>query len=307
MSSNIDQIYVFGDSLSDTGNVLTFTGGQFPNTPYAPGRFSNDDIWTDYFTDELDLDVPPVTKPFSGDDGLNFAIGGATSGDDNIGVVPLGLEQQTDAFELLTKLQSSEDLNKDLFSLWVGANDYFSYIQDDPNTTDVVETNFPESGKDANRAVMEVVDTNIGGAVHDIIDAGGENILLFDLPDLDRIPLAQNLTEQDRNKLGELTDRHNERLSNLVGEIETSNPNVNIIEVGINDLFDRIRENPNKFGFTNATDNFTGIDIVTEINQPPAMGNPDEFVFWDSVHPTTATHELVADLVIQELSNEGVI
>ena len=305
MSSNSQRIYVFGDSLSDTGNVFNFTSGQFPNEPYASGRFSNGDVWIDYLTDELDKKVAPITDPFSGSDGLNFAIGGATSGDDNIGIVSLGLKQQVDTFEFLSSFQNPEKLSDDLFSLWTGANDYFSFIKDDPNTTDVVETNL--SVIDAESVVTEVVNTDIGGAVRDIIDAGGETILLFDLPDLDRTPLAQKLTEQDRHILGELTGKHNERLSGLVGEIEASNPSVNIIEVGINDLLDRITENPGNFGLTNVTDNFTGIDIVTQMNQPSAMGNPDRFLFWDSIHPTTATHELIADLVIQDLNSEGLI
>ena len=305
MSSNSQRIYVFGDSLSDTGNVFNFTSGQFPNEPYASGRFSNGDVWIDYLTDELDKKVAPITDPFSGSDGLNFAIGGATSGDDNIGIVSLGLKQQVDTFEFLSSFQNPEKLSDDLFSLWTGANDYFSFIKDDPNTTDVVETNL--SVIDAESVVTEVVNTDIGGAVRDIIDAGGETILLFDLPDLDRTPLAQKLTEQDRHILGELTGKHNERLSGLVGEIEASNPSVNIIEVGINDLLDRIIENPGNFGLTNVTDNFTGIDIVTQMNQPSAMGNPDRFLFWDSIHPTTATHELIADLVIQDLNSEGLI
>lgn len=305
-NQNSQSIYVFGDSLSDPGNLFNFTGGQFPNEPYVSGRFSNGDVWIDYLADRLNKEVASLAKPFSAGGGLNFAIGGATSDNNNIsGTVPLGLEQQINSFELLTSFKSPEQLSDDLFFLWTGANDYFSFVDDDPNTPDVVETNFSQIN--AESVVTEVVDNNIGGAVRDLIDAGGETILLFDLPDLDRTPLAQKLSEQDRGILRDLTGRHNERLSSLVGEIEASNPSVNIIEVGVNDLLDRIVENPGNFGFSNATDNFTGIDIITQINQPPAIGNPDSFVFWDSIHPTTATHELVSDLVIQELSNEGLI
>lgn len=305
MTSNSQRIYVFGDSLSDPGNLFNFTNGQFPNEPYASGRFSNGDIWIDYLTDELDKKVAPITAPLSGKDGLNFAIGGATSDNDNIGIVPLGLEQQIDTFEILSSFQNPEELSDDLFFLWTGANDYFSFIEDDPNTTDVVETNLSEI--DVEYVVTEVVNTNIGGAVRDIIDAGGETILLFDLPNLDITPLAQKLTEQDRSILRELTGKHNEELSVLVGEIEAFDPSVNIITIEVNNLLDRITEQPSDFGFINATDNFTGIDIVTEMNQPSATGNPNGFVFWDSIHPTTTTHELVADLVIHELDSEGLI
>ena len=52
MSPEFDKLYVFGDSFSDTGSVFNFTGGAFPNTPYAPGRFSNGPVWTDAITNK---------------------------------------------------------------------------------------------------------------------------------------------------------------------------------------------------------------------------------------------------------------
>ena len=309
MNSNFDNLYIFGDSLSDTNNVLNFTSGEFPVAPYEPGRFSNGDIWLDYLTDELDLDVDPFSNPFNffaDNDGINYAIGGATSGDDNIGIVPLGLEQQIDSFEISTRFQSPEEtLEDDLFFLWVGANDYFSFIEDDPATPDVVETNFPENGRERIDAVIDVVDINIRGAIKDIINAGGEDIVIFNLPDLSETPLAQNLTKKDQNKLKQLTNTHNRRLDRLVDNIENNNPDVNLIEIDVNELAEEIFDNPSEFGLTNVNDNFTGIDIVANLNQPPAIGDPNEYFYWDSVHPTTAVHEIIADLVIHELNNEG--
>ena len=41
-----DNIIVFGDSLSDTGNAFEATGhGEPPSTPYFDGRFSNGPVW----------------------------------------------------------------------------------------------------------------------------------------------------------------------------------------------------------------------------------------------------------------------
>ncbi|VEP16479.1 GDSL family lipase (fragment) [Hyella patelloides LEGE 07179] len=84
MSPNFDRAYFFGDSLSDTGNLLSITGGQIPNAPsYEPGRFSNGDVWVDSLAEELDLTIDPFTQDNGSNDGINFAIGGATSGDSN--------------------------------------------------------------------------------------------------------------------------------------------------------------------------------------------------------------------------------
>ena len=320
LSSSLDRVYVFGDSLSDTGNVFNFTNGFIPGPPvfpYEPGRFSNGGVWLDYFTDEFDLTLDPfiigaddtgINFNFSDDNnGLNYAIGGATSDNDNVGAVPLGLEQQIDVFQSLVQNQSPEEVvDDDLFFLWVGANDYLSFIQDDPTTPDVIETDFPK-GRGIKNAVIDVVDMNIGEAVRDIIDLGGENIVIFNLPDLDILPLAQELNKKDRKALNKLTKEHNKRLSNFIEDTEDSNPNVNLIEIDANELFDDIIDDPSDFGFTNVTDNYTGIDLYTGINQAPSVGNPDEFLFFDSVHPNTVAHELIADLVVSELTDEGLI
>ena len=322
MQPNFDRVYFLGDSLTDTGNFLNISrlgGDPFPVKPYKPGRFSNGNVWTDNFIEEFDLDIDLITNPTFSNDGLNFAIGGGTSGDSNIARDdegnPLpgfyGLEQQVDVLEPLLKVNNAlgQSASDDLFFIWIGANDYFSYIQDDPTTPDVIETNFPRRGAETRNAVIEVVDINIKGAIHDIVDAGGEDIVVFNLPDLDKTPLAGELEKKDQRKLRRLTKIHNRRLSNAVDDIEDSNPDVNIIEVDVNSLFDDIFDNPGEFGITNATDNFTGIDLYAGLNGSGAAedANVNEYLFFDSVHPTSTVHSLVSDLVVTELVDEGLI
>ena len=310
MLANFDKVYVLGDSLSDTGNVLTFTGGQFPTSPYALGRFSNGDVWIDYLTGQLNLTVDPFATNMAPNDGTNFAVGGATSGNDNVGVVPLGLEQQFDAFDLLLAMDNQGSqvvLNDDLFFLWIGSNDYYSFIQDDAATPNTIEANFPSSKEEINNTVVEVVDNNIAEAIQNIIDFGGENIVVFNLPDLQKAPLGRDLEGEDRQTLRKLTNKHNKRLLSLVEETEALNPNVNIVHIDTNQLFDEILEDPGAFGFTDVTTNYSGIDLYAETSQAPAEGNPNEYLFWDSVHISTSAQSLVADLVIDELTTEGFI
>ena len=320
MSFYLDQAYIFGDSLSDTGNVFEFSGGFFPSSippfSYEPGRFSNGGVWVDRLTEQFDLEINPFIESFDPEtgimfdlndcnDGINFAIGGATSDNDNVGVVPLGLEQQIDVFEAFAQTQgSTETFSDDLFFLWVGANDYFSFINDNPDTPNVIEADFPETKRERKNAVLEVVDINIGDAIQDIIDVGGENIVVFNLPDLEDTPLAQDLTKKDRKTLKKLTKKHNKRLDKLVDEFEDHNPDVNFVEIDVNKLFDDILEDPQEYGFTNVTDNFTGVDLYTGNFQPPAMGDPHEYLFFDSVHLNNKAHQLIADLVLEELIEE---
>ncbi|MFT4585804.1 MAG: phospholipase/lecithinase/hemolysin [Gammaproteobacteria bacterium] len=70
-------VYFFGDSLMDNGSPvappLVALGANFPVPPYATGRYSNGNVWTETFASELG---------FTAEYGVNsFAVGGAVSAD----------------------------------------------------------------------------------------------------------------------------------------------------------------------------------------------------------------------------------
>ncbi len=333
MSSEFNRLYIFGDSLSDTGSVFNFTGGAFPpSPPYIPGRFTGGQgagVWTDYFTEELNITVDPFITSFDpvtgvadfnfsdSSDGINFATGGAFSGNGSVGGIPFGLQEQIDIFEFFVESQNStmsgddddgdEFLEDSLSIMWIGPNDYFNFIQDDPTTPDVIETNFPETEQGIEQAVSTVVEDNIAGAIQDIIDLGAEDIVVLNLPDLSGTPLAQTLDSDSRDTLRDITGVHNDLLLDTLDNLEESNDDVNIVHIDINSLYGNIIENPSEFGFTNITDNFSGIDIITQIPQTPTIGNPNEYLFFDSIHPTTAAHEIIADFIMDRLESADLL
>ena len=49
-ASFISELYVFGDSLSDSGKTFSDTG--FPPFPYEQ-RFSNGEVWVEFLADQL--------------------------------------------------------------------------------------------------------------------------------------------------------------------------------------------------------------------------------------------------------------
>src|SRR5215475_11575436 len=71
-ATTLTKLVVFGDSLSDTGNLFAATFGAVPpSPPYFQGRFSNGPVWVDALARKLTLPVE------------NFAIGGALTGHEN--------------------------------------------------------------------------------------------------------------------------------------------------------------------------------------------------------------------------------
>src|SRR5690349_5751265 len=51
----LDDLVVFGDSLSDTGDLFEMIG--YPPPPYVEGRFSNGLVWAEYLAASLGLDL----------------------------------------------------------------------------------------------------------------------------------------------------------------------------------------------------------------------------------------------------------
>ncbi|MEO1430180.1 MAG: SGNH/GDSL hydrolase family protein [Cyanobacteria bacterium J06632_19] len=291
MASNFSQFYVFGDSLSDTGNIFTATGGLEnpetaipPSPPYSQGRFSDGDIWVDFVGDEIGLTpttfIPPQTNIST--DGVNFSIGGSSSGLDNALAPGLSLPGVLGQVGLFTQNLQANNQKADpngLYAVWGGANDYLF-----GNVTDINQT-------------VE----NLSNAIGSLAQAGAKNIAVFNLPDLGKTPFA--IATNNSAPLTQLAVAHNAALEQSLSNFE-ANPNVNIIPVDVNSLFSRVVANPGEFGFTQnpaipcVVGDFSNISSVCD--------NPNEFIFFDAVHPSSKSHRLVADATLRAIKHETV-
>jgi phospholipase/lecithinase/hemolysin len=124
-SASFNQIYAFGDSLTDNGNLYYATFGLTPDpVHYYAGRFSNGPVWIEYLANSVG--AAPLRV---------LAYGGATTGES---VTPPGLLAQTRAF-----VQSSTIVPDSLVTIWAGANDFLlggaNYYQSVQNVMAAVE------------------------------------------------------------------------------------------------------------------------------------------------------------------------
>ncbi|MEH2092733.1 SGNH/GDSL hydrolase family protein [Nostoc sp.] len=274
LAKDYDNIYVFGDSLSDIGNVFNATNGIIPPNPtYYNGHFSNGPIWVDYLASDLGLTLNLKN---------NFAFGGATTGTENIGLATLpGLQQQINNF---VAGNETADPNA-LYIIWAGTNDYLSYFFDgEPNPSNTV--------------------ANLSTALTSLVADGAKDIMVVNLPDLGKSPFA-NFTSQRSNLFSTFSSEHNSSLNTELQVLSQQlSPDINIIELNVNSLFDRIVAAPEEFGFTNVTNSCISEDLsVVPIDIPTQQVscNPKEFLFWDGVHPTTTAHKLIGELAFSAL------
>lgn len=279
-SATIDysQIFFFGDSLSDAGNVSNLTGGNFPPAPaYYNGRFSNGLNWADRFSASLGLDpvlstaLNPV-QPLPSD-GINFAMGGATSGATTVAHLATGepalaslpgLSQQISTFQALYSGPFAPEPDA-LFVLWVGGNDYLFNVND-PAT----------------------VLSNIGTALNTLSSLGAENFLIANLPDLGETPFADiNGGQPLTDALNAVTQAHNAGLEALLASLD-----INYSLLDINGLFKAALADPAALGFLNPDEPFL-LDCIVAMSCPPGV-TPDDYVYWDEIHPTAAAHAVIA-------------
>ena len=119
-ASSFSSVIVYGDSLSDNGNLYSFIGYP-PSPPYYNGRFSNGPVAAEQLAALL------------GDPLYDFAVGGATSGVGNY--VDGGTQTSLGAFGLpgmqaelaeSAPLLGSPLVSSSLFLVWGGANDFLT-------------------------------------------------------------------------------------------------------------------------------------------------------------------------------------
>ncbi len=287
-AASFTQMYVFGDSLSDTGNAFTATGRQVPPSPYFNGRFSNGYNWIDYLGQDLHVSPTPYTEITPGitpTQGINFAFGGATTGLDNtINPALPGLQQQIVAFQSLIPTNQSADPNA-LYILWGGANDYLP----------TQSTNFTPF------TTPTTTIGNLSFALSSLAALGAKNFLVVNLPDLGKVPLTRNTPIS--SSLTALTNLHNTSLTttlNTFSHAPGSQLNIKLLDV--NSLVTDAILNPAQYGFTNVSE--------ACINNPNCVlgGSTvqSHYLFWDNIHPSTASHKEIAKLAFKELQSESV-
>jgi phospholipase/lecithinase/hemolysin len=260
-------LIVFGDSLSDTGNFYLATGGTLPpSPPYDPGRFSNGPVWVEYLANELG--VPAPLPSLAG--GTNFAWNGAMIQ----GVSPYSTPDMTmQVQQYLGSLGGSPTAASDIYVLWGGANDIFFSLTG--------QTTFVTPAQSV-QAMSDSISTLAG--------EGANEFVIPNLPPLGETPFFNGT-----GLAGPLNAAAAEFNLLLAAELETlaTDLNIKIHQVDVDEVFSQIQADPAAFGLDNITDSATQYDPTTGIGFLLTANDPDSFLYFDSVHPTTIAHQLI--------------
>lgn len=291
-----NKLYVFGDSLSDTGNVFALSDQQVPpETRYFVGRFSNGPVWVDELAEAMNItSLHPSRDPaldLAAGDSANFAYGGSGTGITN--GTPDGLFEVSGLLGQVNEFRSALPGPADsdaLYIVWSGANNYLLSI---PPPDSVPGISFPPD--------PPTTVGNITTTIQDLYALGARNFLVPNLPDLGTSPLAAIIESQNpgtQATLNTLTATHNAILDQTLQNLN-SLPNIEIYSPDMNALFRDIAKDPSAFGFSGTlTDPGPAMNCLIPLTTATRDCSPIPFAttlfFWDDQHPSTAAHRLLA-------------
>lgn len=279
------EYYAFGDSLSDVGNTHYWTtehwtGFAAPDTPgpaYTDGRFSNGPVWTEWLSEGLGFGQLATSTA----GGNNFAYGGAyTSGAPALQQLYVNdLDSQIEEFT-----SDRTPAPGALASLLIGANNFLL-----GNQTDVLK---PAAA--------------VGAALDDLAAAGVDNFLVLNLPWLGQTP-AHNDSAAEAETWNQRSRDYNAALAVQYDAFEASHPDATLHRLNLATLLNDLIANHESFGFANAVESAApGLNAGDSgYDTSQIASNPNDYIFWDTVHPTAAVHRLLGYAAVRAVLPEG--
>jgi len=273
-SAQFTNAYFFGDSLTDSGSFK-------PVLPPGTGLFTTNPgpVWSQLVAQHYGLTAIPADQG-----GTNFAQGGARVTDlpGFPNSPPTGTA--TPIATQVAQLVSAGPLDSGaLYAVWGGANDIF----------------FQLGALAAGAITPGQLQGNVIGAAASlvqqvgILNAGGARyIVVFNLPDIGRTPFGAGSGQAAQ--ISAISGLYNTALNGGLDALGAPT-----IRVNIQALFGEAQANPAAFGFVNVSTPACGTTpslLCTQANlvTPSAAST---FLFADGVHPTSAGHAIVAQVV----------
>ena len=305
-------LYSFGDSFSDSGNLSILGSATGMTRPVSPpyysaqydgvtaNVFSNGPTWVQEVS--VALGLGPLAPSLAG--GTNFAYSGALTGpapqNTDAAVLAISVPAQLAQFEA----QVPNPSDNALYAVSIGSND-LSAILNIPGLT------AQQQADDVTAAVDNTV-----SFVQQLVDGGARTLLVLNSPDLGKIPDVT--TRQPQTGTGptaieaeatQLSTAYNAALSSQLAGIASAS-GARILVVDAFTLQNEAIADPAAFGLTNVTTPvYTGDNGNFNSGALAVSGvaAQDQYLFFDSVHPTETGHGAIADLAEQQLSGVPVL
>lgn len=286
--SRFSGMVVFGTSLSDPGNAFALVGEAgtppdfmlnpllIPSAPYAKGghHFSNGATWIEQYARSVGLGDSARAALATADPGAtNFAVGAARAYNDGVN---FNLTQQVDAF-----LQRSGGTAppQALYVIEMGSNDIRDAFQ-------VYAT-----GGNGGPILAQALGS-IAANIQRLYVAGAREFLVWVAPNVALTPAIRSLPPAAQGLATFLTQVFNGNLGGILAQLSAALPGVSFARLDAYQLLNAITADPAAFELTDVT-----TACVTPNDAPFTCHQPNDYLFWDGIHPTKAGHAILASLM----------
>ncbi|KAF7833488.1 GDSL esterase/lipase [Senna tora] len=318
----VPAIIVFGDSSVDSGNnnfIPTVARSNFE--PYGrdffggfpTGRFSNGRIPPDFISEAFGLrpTVPAYLDPSYNISHFAYGVcfASAGTGYDNAtssvaDVIPLWKEveyykeYQQKLITHLGKAKANEIIGEALYLVSIGTNDF-------------LENYFAFPQRQCEFTIQEYEDFLIGLAerfLRGLYALGARKVSLTGVPPMGCLPLERtmNLLEDHGcvEKYNDVALEFNGKLGDLVRKLNRELDGFQVVDANAYDLVVQIITQPSSFGFEDAREGCCGtgrfeMGFLCDPNSPFTCNDANKYVFWDAIHPSEKTSQIVSNYLVQ--------
>ena len=146
-------------------------------------------------------------------------------------------------------------------------------------------------------AVIVAAITNYAANMVTLASLGATDFLVINAPNLGVAPAVTELGPEASAGAAQLSFLFNLGLYGALDSIQSAFPQVNISRMDSFTLISAIVASPGDFGLVNGED----ACVTPYVTAGAICKSPEDYVFWDGVHPTRAVHELLADVALSSL------
>lgn len=276
--TSANQLIVFGDSLSDNGNASILTVGAQPGPNYATRNYTGIRFPVGYFTDgtnttpstsgPIGLWVDQLAARMSVPDPIPVLAGGTNYAVASAQTGTSSLIDMGNQIASFTTAHPTGGPSNALYTLWGGAND----IRDQGSPITAADNIYQE-----------------------ILTLSGDGARYFLWPNL---PLLGETPEGRASGFSGALDAASIAFNTewAIDILNLQNRGIDVVGVDVGGLFTALINTPGLYGFADVTDPAQGLSTA----------NPNQFLFWDTLHPTTAGDALLAQVAYNDLAASAV-
>ncbi|CAM8913359.1 unnamed protein product [Rhodiola kirilowii] len=307
-------LYVFGDSLFDSGNNnLLPTLARANYLPYGvdfvkgpTGRFSNGRTVADFIAEYLGL---PYAPPYLSGSAANVA--GINYASGSCGILPetgnilgkcLNLNEQISLFGSTVTKKLSRQLNgtdalishlsKSIFIVSIGSNDYINnYLQPQFYNT---------SNRYPPREFAQLLVNSLKERLHRLYDIGARKVIMFEIGPIGCIPSLTRTHKHDGQcveEFNKLVIYFNDLLPTMLNNLTSTLPGSMFVDGHAHWIGYDAVTNPKKYGLVDSVNPcckawFNGTAGCIPLSSP--CRNVDQHYFWDAYHLTQSVYSVIA-------------